>query len=101
MSTLHANSPIEALRRLETLALFSGEEIPLRFLRAQVASAIDIVVQLQRLRAKRAVQSIAQVLPLTGNGEYSVQEIYSYDYSREELERVTQATFESEPHGGH
>ena len=95
------NSPIESLRRLETLALFSGEDIPLRFLRAQVASAIDIVVQLQRLRTKRNVQSIAQVLPLTDSGEYSVQEIYSYNYSIESLERVGTASFESEQDGGH
>jgi pilus assembly protein CpaF len=101
MSTLHANSPIESLRRLETLALFSGEEIPLRFLRAQVASAIDIVVQLQRLRNKRAVQSIAQVMPLTENGEYEVREIFTYDYTRETLERVNDATFEGEAQGAH
>ncbi len=101
MSTLHANSPIESLRRLETLALFSGEDIPLRFLRAQVASAIDIVVQLQRLRAKRAVQSIAQVMPLTEGGEYEVREIFSYNYSKETLERVAEATFENEPLGVH
>jgi len=101
MSTLHANSPIESLRRLETLALFSGEEIPLRFLRAQVASAIDIVVQLQRLRNKRAVQSIAQVMPLTADGEYEVREIFTYNYSKETLERIADATFESEIHETH
>jgi pilus assembly protein CpaF len=96
MSTVHANSPVESLRRLETLALFSGEEIPLRFLRAQVASAIDIVVQLQRLRAKRTVASIAEVLPLTADGEYAVRELFSYNYSKEALERVGTATFEVE-----
>ena len=96
MSTVHANSPVESLRRLETLALFSGEEIPLRFLRAQVASAIDIVVQLQRLRAKRTVASIAEVLPLTEAGEYAAQEIFTYDYSKGGLVRVGSATFETE-----
>jgi pilus assembly protein CpaF len=97
MSTLHANSPIESLRRLETLALFSGEEIPLRFLRAQVASAIDIVIQLQRLRTKRTVQSIAEVLPLSDDGEYRVREIFSYSYALETLQRVGNATFEGAP----
>lgn len=97
MSTLHANSPIESLRRLETLALFSGEEIPLRFLRAQVVSAIDVVVQLQRLRARRTVQSIAEVLPLTEDGEYAVNEIYAFNYASEELERVGEASFEKDP----
>lgn len=97
MSTVHANSPVETLRRLETLALFSGEEIPLRFLRAQVASAINLVIQLQRLAGKRSVVSIAEVLPLTEQGEYQVREIYAYNYGKERLERIGEAAFESAP----
>jgi len=100
MSTVHANSPVETLRRLETLALFSGEDIPIRFLRAQVASAINLVVQLQRLAGKRSVVSIAEVLPLTEDGEYQVQEIYRYNYTQECLERVAEAAFESAPSHG-
>lgn len=100
MSTVHANSPIESLRRLETLALFSGEDIPLRFLRAQVASAIGVVVQLQRLKGKRTVQSIAEVLPLTTEGEYAVNEIFSFDYATDSLRRVAEASFEVNPYGG-
>jgi pilus assembly protein CpaF len=95
MSTVHANSPVETLRRLETLALFSGEEIPLRFLRAQVASAINLVVQLQRLAGKRSVVSIAEVQPLSSEGDYQVREIFGYDYNREALMRVAQAEFET------
>ena len=95
MSTVHANSPIETLRRLETLALFSGEEIPLRFLRAQVASAIQLVVQLQRLGGKRSVAAISEVLPLTDDGEYRVRDIFLFDYQEKRLERVASAGFES------
>lgn len=95
MSTVHANSPVETLRRLETLALFSGEDIPLRFLRAQVASAINVVVQLQRLAGKRTVASIAEVQPLDSEGEYQVREIYRYDYSSHTLARVAEADFET------
>ncbi|MFK7977173.1 MAG: CpaF family protein [Halioglobus sp.] len=95
MSTVHANSPVETLRRLETLALFSGEDIPLRFLRAQVASAINIVVQLQRLAGKRSVASIAEVQPLDSEGEYQIREIYRYDYSLNTLARVAEADFET------
>ena len=94
MSTIHANSPIESLRRLETLALFSGEEIPLRFLRAQVASAINIVVQLQRLKGKRTVQAIAEVLPLTEAGDYAVNDIFVYDYNEDTLVREGRGSFE-------
>lgn len=95
MSTVHANSPVETLRRLETLALFSGEDIPLRFLRAQVASAINMVVQLQRLAGKRTVATIAEVLPLTSDGEYQTHNIFEYDYSAETLVRVAEASFET------
>jgi pilus assembly protein CpaF len=94
MSTVHANSPVETLRRLETLALFSGEDIPLRFLRAQVASAINLVIQLQRLAGERSVAGIAEVLPLTEQGEYQLQDIFRYDYSAGELSRCGTASFE-------
>jgi pilus assembly protein CpaF len=100
MSTVHANSPVETLRRLETLALFSGEEIPLRFLRAQVASAINLVIQLQRLAGKRSVVSIAEVLPLSPEGDYQVREIFGYDFNAQRLERVAEAAFESHPAHG-
>ncbi|MDB4261612.1 ATPase, T2SS/T4P/T4SS family [bacterium] len=101
MSTVHSNSPVESLRRLETLALFSGEDIPLRFLRAQVASAIEVVVQLQRLKGRRTVQSIAEVLPLNAEGDFEVNEIFTYDYNSEGLVRVGEAKFESDPASHH
>jgi pilus assembly protein CpaF len=93
MSTVHANTPLESLRRLETLALFAGEEIPLKFLRAQVASAVQIVIQLQRLAGRRSVASIAEVLPLTDDGDYSVRELFSYDHKSMLLEKVADPTF--------
>ncbi|MBQ3097620.1 MAG: CpaF family protein, partial [Kiritimatiellae bacterium] len=49
MSTIHANSPLDCLRRIETCALLSGIDIPLSALRSQVASAIDAVVHTARL----------------------------------------------------
>jgi pilus assembly protein CpaF len=93
MSTVHANTPLESLRRLETLALFAGEEIPLKFLRAQVASAVQIVIQLQRLAGRRSVASIAEVLSLTDDGDYSVRELFSYDHKSMLLEKVADPTF--------
>jgi pilus assembly protein CpaF len=48
LSTLHANTPRDALRRLETMVMFTGLELPLRAIREQVASAIDLVVQVAR-----------------------------------------------------
>lgn len=75
MSTIHANTPLDCLRRIETCALLSGIDIPLSALCAQVASAIDAVVHTARLSdGSRKVVSIAEVLPLENN-EYRVREL--------------------------
>ncbi|MBE6397841.1 MAG: CpaF family protein [Lentisphaerae bacterium] len=75
MSTIHANTPLDCLRRIETCALLSGIEIPLQALRAQVAGAVDIVIHTARFQdGSRRIVSVAEVLPLNG-GEYSVREL--------------------------
>lgn len=77
MSTLHANTARDALHRLETMALMSGVEIPLAALRAQVASAIDVVVQLTRMRdGQRIVTEICEVGTLSLKGRYQVSPIF-------------------------
>lgn len=78
MSTIHANSPLDALSRIETCALLSGIDIPLSALRAQVASAIGAVVHTARLSdGSRKVVSIAEVLPLE-RGKYRVRELHRW-----------------------
>lgn len=78
MSTIHANSSLGALSRIETCALLSGIDIPLSALRAQVASAIGAVVHTARLSdGSRKVVSIAEVLPLE-RGEYRVRELHRW-----------------------
>jgi len=78
MSTIHANSPLDALSRIETCALLSGIDIPLAALRAQVASAIGAVVHTARLSdGSRKVVSISEVLPLD-QGEYRVRELHRW-----------------------
>jgi len=75
MSTIHANSPVDCLRRIETCALLSGIDIPLSALRAQVASAIDVVVHTARLSdGSRKIVTVSEVLPLE-NGEYQVRDL--------------------------
>lgn len=77
LSTGHANSTQDMLNRLETLVLM-GMDIPLLAVRNQIASAIDIVVQLGRLRDKsRKVLEIAEVTGVK-NGEIMVQPIYKF-----------------------
>ena len=82
MSTIHANTPLDCLFRLETCALLSGSEIPLTALRAQVASAIDAVVHTARLPdGSRKVIAISEVLPLK-NGEYQTSDLLVWKTDR-------------------
>lgn len=63
LTTLHANSPIDALNRLETMVLMSGMEIPVGAIRGYIESAIDIVVDINRMSdGKRKVVSICEVV---------------------------------------
>ena len=62
LGTLHANNAEDALTRLETMVLMAGLDLPSRAIREQLASAIDVIVQLERLRdGPRVVSSIAEV----------------------------------------
>ncbi|MBR4255440.1 MAG: CpaF family protein [Lentisphaeria bacterium] len=82
MSTIHANTPLDCLFRLETCALLSGIEIPLMALRAQVASAIDAVVHTARLSdGSRKVIAISEVLPLK-DGEYQTRDLLVWQTDR-------------------
>ncbi|MBL7661925.1 Flp pilus assembly complex ATPase component TadA [bacterium] len=82
MATVHASSPDQAMTRLETLALFSGVEIPLRALREQVSTAINIVVQASRLPDhSRKVTHISEVLPLDDQGRYNVQDLFVFEHT--------------------
>lgn len=79
MATLHASSPRQALTRLETLSLFSGLDIPMRALREQVASAVDIVIQAARLPDhSRKVTHISEIGTLREDGTYEVNDIFRF-----------------------
>ena len=80
ISTGHANSPEDMLRRMETLVL-TGMDIPLPAVRSQIASAIDIVIQLGRLRDKtRKVLEIDEIEGMK-NGEISLRPLYRFQES--------------------
>ncbi len=77
MTTLHADSPADALHRLETMAMMSGVEIPLMALRAQVASAIHVIVQMMRFAdGSRRIVQISQILPLDDRGRYQSEDLF-------------------------
>jgi pilus assembly protein CpaF len=80
MTTLHATGGLDAMNRLETLAMMSSVELPLYALRAQIASAIDVLVQVTRFTdGRRMVTGAAEVLPLGDDGKYVLQEIFRYE----------------------
>ena len=67
LTTLHANTPRDALSRLETMTMMSGMELPLRVIREQIASAIDLIVQQSRMRdGTRKVTAITEVAGMEG-----------------------------------
>ena len=78
MGTLHADNPADALNRLETLALMSKVDLPLHALRAQIASAIDMVIQMNRqIGGKRLVTQITEIEPLGDDGRYRLRDIFT------------------------
>jgi pilus assembly protein CpaF len=67
MTTLHSNSPRDTLARLETMTLMAGMELPVRAIREQVSSAIDLVVHQERMRdGTRKVTYISEVTGMEG-----------------------------------
>lgn len=68
LSTVHANSPRDALSRIETMVLMAGLDLPVRVIREQIVSAIDLVVHQMRLRdGSRHVMQIAEVVGMDGD----------------------------------
>jgi pilus assembly protein CpaF len=68
LTTLHANSARDALSRVETMVMMSGYELPLRAIREQVASAIDLVIQVARLRdGARRVTGVSEIIGMEGD----------------------------------
>ena len=68
MTTLHANTPRDAIARIETMCLMAGMDLPLRAIREQVASAIELIVQQARLRdGSRRVMAISEVTGMEGD----------------------------------
>jgi pilus assembly protein CpaF len=79
LSTTHANSARHALWRLETMALMSDVDLPVAHVRAQVASAIDVVVHTARLRdGRRVVYQISAVDGLNDEGDPVVTELFGF-----------------------
>ena len=78
LTTVHANSPRDALARLETMILMAGTNLPPRAMREQIASALDVVIQVSRLSdGTRKVLNISEIVGMEGQ-VVTMQEIFTY-----------------------
>jgi len=88
MSTIHANTPRDALFRLENMVLMAAGNLPLRALRAQIASAINLVVQIERMRdGIRRVERICEISGMESE-VVSTRDIFTFKYTGERGGRI-------------
>ena len=81
LSTLHANSPRDALSRVETMVMMAGFDLPVRAIREQVSSAIDLVLQQSRLKdGTRRITAITEVVGMEGD-IVTLQDVFRFDHS--------------------
>ena len=79
MTTLHANTPRDAVARMETMIMMSGFELPIKAMRQQIASAVDLIIQASRLQGgKRRVTHITEVVGMEQD-TVVMQDIYKYE----------------------
>lgn len=79
LTTVHANSPRDAISRLETLVLMAGMDLPIQVVRKQIASAVNLIVQQTRLRdGSRKVTHIAEVVGMEGDN-IVMQDIFKFE----------------------
>jgi pilus assembly protein CpaF len=94
MSTIHANTPRDALFRLENMVLMASANLPLRALRAQIASAINLVVQIERMRdGVRRVERICEISGMEGE-IVSTRDIFTFQFQGENRDGIIEGTFE-------
>ena len=81
LSTVHANTPRDALARLETMVLMAGVDLPVRAIREQVASAVDLIVQQARLKdGSRRIVAVSEVIGMEGD-VITMQDVFTFDYA--------------------
>jgi pilus assembly protein CpaF len=95
MSTVHANSPRDALYRVENMVMMANLNLPLKAIRMNVASALDLVVQIERMRdGIRRVQSIVEIVGLEGD-IITTRELFTFHYHGERDDGTIDGMFES------
>ena len=79
LTTTHANSPPEAITRLETLVLMAGVDLPLRAIRDQIATSVHLIVQQSRLSdGSRKVTAITEITGIGDDGAIEMRPIFEF-----------------------
>jgi pilus assembly protein CpaF len=94
MSTVHANSPTDALYRIENMVMMANLNLPLKAIRMHIASAVNLIVHIERMRdGIRRVQSIVEIAGIEGD-VISARELFSFHYRGERQDGQIEGTFE-------
>jgi pilus assembly protein CpaF len=95
LTTVHANAPRDALARIETMVLMAGYDLPLRAIRQQVASALDLIVHLERMEdGGRRVTAITEVQRMESE-VITLQEIFAFKLERVQADRTVVGQLET------
>src|SRR6266436_4918299 len=95
MSTVHANAPRDALFRLENMVMMANLSIPLRAIRMQVSSALNLLVHVERMRdGLRRVQNIAEIAGMEGE-IITMRELYAFQFHGERRDGTIEGEFQS------
>lgn len=93
MCTVHANRPREALTRLENMVGMAGINLPSKAVRTQIADALDVIVQISRMRdGVRRVTSVTEIVGMEGD-VITTQELFSYDFEGEDANGMLLGSF--------
>jgi len=95
MSTIHANSPRDALFRLENMVMMANLNLPLRAIRMQIASALNLILHIERMRdGIRRIQNIAEIAGMEGD-IITTRELFAFHYRGERTDRTIEGEFVS------
>jgi pilus assembly protein CpaF len=95
MTTIHANSPRDAITRLESMVLMSAGNLPLSAIRTQIASAINLIVQVERMRdGVRRVQKISELVGQEGEAML-MQDLFAYEIDTNQFDKKVAGSYRS------
>jgi pilus assembly protein CpaF len=94
MSTIHANSPRDALYRFENMVLMANVSLPLRAIRTQITSALNLVVQIERMRdGVRRIQNIVEITGMEGD-VITARDLFAFEYRGDSRDGHIEGVFE-------